>query len=166
MYFMILIALLTAWPPLPAGAPIQETDRYVTERVVIGGPTTGRPYSPAIRTTVYRMVGDGSRVPVSTTLQVSGQIAINPDTRAEVRESITAETQQVLDNIKHWVESAGFSMTDVVKCTVYLADIGDYDAMNAVYVTYFPVDPPARECVAVKEIVRGFRVEISCTAQR
>lgn len=168
-FALALLLTLSSAAPVDINPDLQDRDtapRYMTERVVVGGAVAGRPYSPAIRTTVYHVFGDGSRVPVSATLHVSGQIAIDPVSRAEVRANVAAETEQVLKNIRALVESAGFTMEDVVKCTVFLSDIGDYDAMNAAYSIAFPNNPPARECVAVKEIVRGFRVEISCIAQR
>lgn len=132
----------------------QSTDAtaQAIDREVIAGPSSGRPYSQAIR------FGD--------TLYVSGQIAIDPHTGEGVRSSVEAETDQVMKNIKQYVELAGFEMKDVVKVTVFLANMEDYSAMNSAYIPFFPEDPPARECVAVKEIVRGYRVEISCIAQR
>lgn len=136
------------------------------ERSVIGGPSSGKPYSPAILTTRYTLNGNNERNVTGQTLYVSGQVAINPETGEEVRDDVAAETRQVLENIKRWVEEAGFEMSDGVKATVFLADIADYAAMNEVYVEFFPDSPPARECVAVKEIVRGFRVEISLTVEK
>ena len=137
-----------------------------TERSVIGGPISGKPYSPAILTTRFLSDENGNRQAIGQTLYVSGQIAIDPKTGTEVRDDVAAETRQVLTNIKKWVEEAGFSLSDGVKCTVFLADMADYAAMNEAYVEFFPENPPARECVAVKEIVRGFRVEISLVAER
>jgi 2-iminobutanoate/2-iminopropanoate deaminase len=121
------------------------------ERTIINGPSSGRPFSPAIR--------------VGGTLYVSGQLAIGPEGN-EVRDSFEAEVTQVLENIKRLVTEAGFEMNDVVKVTVYLADMADFDAMNKIYLTYFPENPPARECVAVKALARGFRIEIGCIAQK
>ena len=148
-----------------SGNRLAKTD-VVTERSVIGGPSSGKPYSPAILTTRYTLGENGDRHIISRTLYVSGQIAIDPDTGAEVRDDVAAETRQVLENIRRRVEEADFEMADGVKCTVFLADIADYAAMNEVYVEFFPENPPARECVAVKEIVRGYRVEISLTAEK
>ena len=121
-------------------------------REVIGEPAPRLPYSPAVR------VGD--------TLYVSGQIAVDPETGTEARESVEAETELVMLNIERLVRAAGFAMADVTRATVFLSDIDDYAAMNAVYSRFFPASPPARACVAVDGIVRGFRVEISCIAQR
>ena len=121
------------------------------DREIIGGPTSGRPYSPAVK--------------IGNTVYVSGQIAIDINGN-EVRDSVEAETEQVLKNIERWLGEAGFEMSDVVRATVFLTDINDYDAMNSVYVRFFPENPPARACVAVKELVRGFRIEISAIAQK
>lgn len=138
----------------------------ITEREVIGGPSTGRPYSPAIKTTTYQPDENGNPSIISQSLYVSGQIAIDPETGEGIRDSIEAETDQVLMNIRRLVQMAGFEMSNAVRCTVFLADINDYEAMNSVYLTFFPENPPSRECVAVKEIVRGYRVEISLIAQK
>jgi 2-iminobutanoate/2-iminopropanoate deaminase len=147
--------------------PITDLEgRVVLEREVIGGPVSGKPYSPAIKITRARLFENGKRVVLSETLYVSGQIAIDPATGEETRDDIAAETRQVLNNLKYWVEAAGFSLQDAARCTVFLADIDDYARMNEVYVEFFPSDPPARECVAVREIVKGFRVEISLIADR
>lgn len=153
----------------PAGEKSNQPElssSVVTEREVIGGPSTGKPYSPAIKTTTYQQDGNGNRSVISQSLFVSGQIAIDPETGEGIRDSIQAETEQVLQNIKRLVEMAGFKLSDAVRCTVFLADINDYDDMNSVYVTFFQENPPSRECVAVKEIVRGYRVEISLIARK
>ncbi|HUX07020.1 MAG TPA: RidA family protein [Acidobacteriota bacterium] len=127
--------------------PAQAEARVVRE--IIGGPSSGTPFSGAVK--------------VGNTLYVSGQIAIDAEGN-EVRDSIEAETAQALENIKRLVEAAGFEMSDVVKATVYLADMADYDAMNQVYIGYFPENPPARACVAVSALARGFKLEISAIA--
>jgi 2-iminobutanoate/2-iminopropanoate deaminase len=74
------------------------------------------------------------------------------------------ETRQTLENIKRVLEHAGSSMDRVVKCTVFLQDIADYAAMNEVYATFFPEDPPARSTVAGSGLALGARVEIECMA--
>jgi reactive intermediate/imine deaminase len=74
------------------------------------------------------------------------------------------ETRQTLENIKRVLEQAGSSMDRVVKCTVFLQDIADYAAMNQVYATFFPKDPPARSTVAGSGLALGARVEIECMA--
>lgn len=99
---------------------------------------------------------------VGNLLYLSGQLGTNPETRQLAPGGIGPETRQVLENIKRLLEQTGSSMDRVVKCTVFLADIGDFGAMNEVYRTYFPKDPPARSTVAVKGLVRDARVEIEC----
>src|SRR6266566_2755298 len=99
---------------------------------VIHGPgdVQGLPFSSAVR------VGD--------LLFLSGQIGNVPGTRQLADGGITGQTRQVLENIKAVLAFAGSSLDRAVKCTVFLADIQDFAAMNAVYATYFPKDPPAR----------------------
>ena len=145
----IALLLITRQAGDSGGAELEPPEAL---REVIGEAAPGLPFSPAVR------VGD--------TLSVSGQMAIDPETGIEVRESIEAETERVMLNIERLVRMAGFEMSDVTRATVYLSDIDDYAAMNAVYSRFFPTDPPARACVAVDSLVRGFRLEISCIAQR
>ena len=102
-------------------------------------------------------------VMVGNTLYCSGNIGIIAETN-ELADGIAEQTRLVLTTIKAIVEEAGFEMKDVVKSTVFLKNIDDYREMNNVYRTFFPNDPPARETVAVAEIVRGALVEISCIA--
>jgi reactive intermediate/imine deaminase len=77
---------------------------------------------------------------------------------------IVPETRRTLENIRGILEAAGSSLDRVVKCTVYLADIGDFAAMNEVYASFFPSDPPARSTIAGSGLALGARVEIECLA--
>lgn len=99
------------------------------------------------------------------TLYVSGQV---PRTASgqDVRESVEAETRQVMDNIGRILKENGYTFDDVVNATVYLKDIKDYPEMNKVYASYFKNGFPARATVGGVEIVFGFRVEISCVAYK
>jgi reactive intermediate/imine deaminase len=97
-------------------------------------------------------------------LYLSGQIGNRPGTRELADTGITGQTRQALENIKALLASAGSSLDRAVKCTVFLVDIKDYAAMNAVYATYFPKDPPARSTVAGSGLALGARVEIECIA--
>ena len=105
-------------------------------------------------------------IQVGDMLWVAGQIGIDPATRELVPGGIREETRRVLENCKAILEAAGFNLQDVVQVQVLLADINDYQAMNEVYVTYFPEDPPARAAYAVAAIPRGAKVEILMTAAR
>ncbi|MEY3276810.1 MAG: hypothetical protein RL153_2078 [Verrucomicrobiota bacterium] len=97
------------------------------------------------------------------TLYVSGQVPRTAE-GADVRESVEAETRQVMDNIGRILKEKGYTFDDVVNATVYLKDIQDYPEMNKVYASYFKNGFPARATVGGVEIVFGFRVEISCVA--
>ncbi|MDE0897643.1 MAG: RidA family protein [Longimicrobiales bacterium] len=77
---------------------------------------------------------------------------------------IEAETRQTMDNIISVLAAADVTLEDLIKCTVFLADIDDYAAMNSVYVEYFPSDPPARSALAGSGLALGALVEIECIA--
>jgi|SRR5688572_18702437 len=114
------------------------------------GATRIAPYSPGVR------AGD--------LLFLSGTIGVRPGTRELVPGGIAAETRQTLENVRAALRAAGLDLRDAVKCTVFLADMRDYDAMNAVYAEFFPADPPARSAVGVAGLPLGARVEIECLA--
>ena len=97
-------------------------------------------------------------------LFVSGQIPIDPATGVFAGEDITTQTRQSLTNVKAILEEAGYALSDVVKATVLLADMGDFAAMNAVYAEFFTSDCPARAAFAVKDLPKGARVEIEAVA--
>ena len=99
-------------------------------------------------------------------LFVSGQIAINPETGAMVQDSIEAETQRILDNIEAILMEARFSMRHIVKTTIFVDDIKNFDAINAVYAKAFKIDPPARSFVQVAALPKGDQLEIEFIARR
>jgi reactive intermediate/imine deaminase len=99
------------------------------------------------------------------TLYVSGQVPRTADGK-DVRESVDAETRQVMDNLGRVLADHGYSFDDVVKATVYLRDIEDYHEMNRAYASYFGDVYPARACIGGVEIVFDFRVEISVIAYK
>ena len=99
-------------------------------------------------------------------LFVSGQIPIDPATGAFAGEDITAQTRQSLTNVQAILEEAGYSLSDVVKATVLLADMADFAAMNAVYAEFFTENCPARAAFAVKDLPKGANVEIEVIACR
>lgn len=99
-------------------------------------------------------------------LFVSGQIPIDPATGEFAGSDIAAQTNQSLTNIKNILAAAGYSMNDVVKTTVLLAEIADFAAMNGVYAEFFTENKPARACFAVKDLPRGALVEIEAIAAK
>ena len=103
-------------------------------------------------------------VRVGHMLYLSGQLGFDPATSKLVEGGIVAETRKTLENIKAVLEKHGSSMTEVVKCTVFLADIKEWAAMNEVYVTYFPTNPPARSALGSSGLALGARTEIECMA--
>ena len=97
---------------------------------------------------------------------LSGQLPINPATGAFPEGGIQAQTRQSLQNVKAIVEEAGLGLANVVKTTVFLADMGDFAAMNEVYAQFFAQPFPARSAVSVKALPKGALVEIECIAAR
>ena len=110
------------------------------------------PYSQAV------LAGD--------TLYCSGQIAINPNTGELVIDSIQAETEQVMKNIKAVLNAAEMDFSNVVKCSIFMSSMEHYGDINVVYAAYFSENPPAREAVAVKTLPKEVNVEISVIAVR
>ncbi|MEZ4433257.1 MAG: RidA family protein [bacterium] len=108
------------------------------------------PYSQAIR------AGDH--------VWLSGQIALDPKTGKIVGETAAEQAEQVLQNLAAVLAAAGCSMRDVVRCTIYLADMDDFAAVNAVYGEHMPDPPPARATVEVSRLPRDVRVEIDAIA--
>jgi 2-iminobutanoate/2-iminopropanoate deaminase len=108
------------------------------------------PYSPAVR--------------VGTLLFVSGQIPIDPATADLVQGDISVQTEQVMRNIQAVLRAAGAGFEHVVRTTVFLTDIAEFGAMNAVYARYVSDPPPARSTVQVARLPRDARVEIDAVA--
>jgi 2-iminobutanoate/2-iminopropanoate deaminase len=108
------------------------------------------PYSQAIRAGNF--------------LFLSGQIPLDPKTGELVKGDIGRQTQQVLENIKGVLESQKLGMEDVVKVTIFLKNIGDFNRVSEVYGTYFPSSPPARSTVEVAGLPRDAGIEIEAIA--
>ena len=104
-----------------------------------------------------------SAVRVDNTLYMSGSVGNIPGTLDLAPGGIQGETRQTLDNIKAVAEQFGSSMDNIVKCTVFLADIAEWGAMNEVYKTYFK-NPPARSALGASGLALDARVEIECIA--
>ena len=109
------------------------------------------PYSQAIR--------------VGNLVYTSGQIPIDPATGVFVAGGIKEQTRQSLTNVRAILEEAGLAMSDVVKTTVFMADMNDFAEMNAVYAEFFAEPYPARSAVAVKTLPKGALVEIEVVAE-
>ena len=108
------------------------------------------PYSQAIR--------------VENLVYTSGQIPIDPATGAFVEGGIKEQTRQSLTNVKAILEEAGTSLANVIKTTVFMADMADFADMNSVYAEFFTEPYPARSAVAVKTLPKGALVEIEVIA--
>lgn len=128
------------------------TDTAMKEQITSpNAPGAIGPYSQAIDTGAF--------------VFASGQLPIDPAT-GTMPADITAQTRQSLTNVKAILESAGLTMDNVVKTTVFLADMSDFAAMNSVYETFFSSPYPARSAVAVKTLPKNALVEIEVTAAR
>ena len=97
-------------------------------------------------------------------LFISGQIPINPDTNETVKSSIEDQTTQVISNIKAILESAGMDLGDVVKTTLFLKSLEDFDKVNNVYKRFFKDNPPARSTVEVSRLPKDADIEIEAIA--
>lgn len=117
-----------------------------------GAPKAIGPYSQAVE-------ARGAR-----TLWLSGQVALDPATGELVGGDVVAQTERVLDNLAAVLGAAGAGFEHVVKCTIYLTDLGDFARVNEVYGRRFSGEPPARATVQVAALPRGARVEIDAVA--
>ena len=140
-----LVAIMLA---IPAADPATANEVISTENA----PAAIGPYSQAI------MAGD--------TLYLAGQIAIDPATGELTPGTIEEETTLVLENLKAVLEAAGMSLADVVSTTVFMADLDEFGAMNAVYADFFPENPPARATVQAARLPRDVKIEIAAIAVR
>ena len=122
---------------------------------VSGAPRPVGPYSQA---QVVALPGGGRMV------FTAGQVGLDPATGEMSGATIGEQTEQVLKNVAAVLAGAGLGMADVVKTTVYLADMKDFPEMNAVYARHFPDSPPARTTIAAAGLPRGARVEIEAVA--
>jgi 2-iminobutanoate/2-iminopropanoate deaminase len=115
-----------------------------------GAPPPIGPYSPALL--------------VNDTLYISGQVPINIETGKLITENIELATDQVLRNIKVLLAEAGMTLENVVKCTIFMTDLNEFQKMNAVYAGYFEGVAPARETVEISRLPMDATIEISCIA--
>ena len=113
-------------------------------------PAAVGPYSQAVR--------------VGSTVYCAGQIPLDPKSGQIVPGDIGAQTRRVLENITMVLKAEGLSFRDVVKTTIYLVDLADFQTVNEIYSGYFDSDPPARSTVQVSALPKGARVEIEAIA--
>lgn len=105
-------------------------------------------------------------IEVNSMVFASGQIPLDPATGNVVEGGIKEQTRQALTNAKAIMEGAGLTLANVVKTTVFMADMNDFAAMNEVYATFFSEPYPARSAVAVKTLPKGVLVEVECIAAK
>lgn len=124
------------------------------KKQIISIPNAPRPVAPYSQAVVAQGM-----------LYASGQIAIDPATNNMVQDSIEAETHQVMQNVRALLAAANLTWDDVVKCSIFLTNMDDYSVVNDIYAQYFDRETaPARECVEVRRLPRGARVEMSVIA--
>lgn len=114
-------------------------------------PQTIGPYSQAILS--------------NNTLYCSGQIALDPMSGVLITNNIVDETNQVMKNIRGLLKAANMGFENVVKCTIFMKNMGDYKKINTVYSKYFNEAPPAREAVEVSVLPKNVNIEISVIAE-
>lgn len=117
-----------------------------------GAPAAIGPYSHAV------LAGDF--------LYTSGQIPLVPETGKLAGDTVEEQAEQVLNNLAAVLASAGMTFADVVKTTVFITDLKDFAAINAIYARRFPKDPPARSCVQVAALPAGAKLEMELVAHR
>ena len=105
-------------------------------------------------------------VQVGNTLYLSGQLGFDAETGQLVAGGLQAEAKKTMDNIRASLQRYGYEMSDVVKCTVMLADISEWAAFNEIYTQYFTPPFPARSAFAASGLALGARVEVECIAAR
>lgn len=153
-----LAAIIACESPPPPGEDARQEDSAMPEptpieHIVPEGVARLPVFTPAVR------VGD--------LVFLSGAIGTPPSGELRVVEGgVGAETRATMDNIGRILDAAGLGFADLVKCTVFLADMADYAEMNEAYVTYFEgIEPPARSAMAGSGLALGARVEIECIAR-
>jgi 2-iminobutanoate/2-iminopropanoate deaminase len=131
-------------------AESHDNDAPDVEYINMPGGLEGLPFASAVR--------------VNHTVYLSGQIGNIPGSRDLAAGGVSGETEQTLTNINSVLEHIGITKAQIVKCTVFLADIADYAAVNTVYAEFFGDNPPARSAMAGSGLALGALVEIECIA--
>ncbi|NGN97874.1 RidA family protein [Grimontia sp. S25] len=144
---LLLVATSFSFLALPSFAKQSDDIEYLNSGKVL---PTNLPFSEAVR--------------VDDTIYLSGQIGIKPGTLELAPGGIEAESRQTMENIKMSLEANGYSMSDLVKCSVMLADISEWATFNGVYKTYFSGKYPARSAFGANGLALGAKVEVECIA--
>ena len=114
-----------------------------------------------------KAIGPYSQAVLSNnTLYCSGQIAINPKNGKLIIDNIANETSQVMKNISEVLKAANMCFKNVVKCSIFMKNLNDYNEINKVYSTYFKENPPAREAIQVSALPKNVNIEISVIAEK
>jgi 2-iminobutanoate/2-iminopropanoate deaminase len=144
----LLLAMSTGLSSIePTYAKSPETIQFLNSGKIL---PTSLPFSEAVR--------------VNNTLYLSGQIGITPGTLSLVPGGIKAESRQTMANIKSSLEAHGYTMRDIVKCTVMLTDMSEWATFNEIYATFFSGRFPARSALGANGLALGARVEVECIA--
>lgn len=138
-----LLGIMAALSMLAGGAS-------AAERTFVTDPSLGLPFSAAV------VVGE--------TIYLSGEIGRAPGSTTLVEGGVGAETRQIFENYKATLAKVGASLSDIVKCTVFLDDMTKFAEMNAAYREFFPGDKPARSTFGVDGLALGAALEIECLA--
>jgi reactive intermediate/imine deaminase len=146
-WFVAGLVLLFMGCSAPANKPAASKPEYINSAEA---QKRGLPFSQAVR--------------VNSILFLAGQMGIEPATGKLAPGGLEPEARQALENIKTVLEQNGRSMADVVKCTVFLADIGEWARFNEIYKQYFKPPYPARSALGVNGLANGGRLEIECIA--
>ncbi|MES2624462.1 MAG: Rid family hydrolase [Pseudomonadota bacterium] len=139
------LLLLSLLPPL-VGVTRADTDFIASKETL----ALGLPFSDAVR--------------IDNLLIMSGQLGVNPTTFKLVDGGIEAETRQIFSNMERILAASGLKLDAIVKCTVMIADIGEWPLFNTLYVSYFPGNKPARSAFGANGLALGARVELECWA--
>jgi len=145
---IILAALIVATALFISRADEEQTRPEVV--AVPGLLPAGVPFTPAVR--------------AGGLIFLSGQVGIRPGTFELVDGGMAAEARQTMENIGSVLDAAGAGFEDIVKCTVFLADMADWAAFNEIYSEYFSAGPPARSAFATSGLVLGAATEVDCIA--
>ena len=100
----------------------------------------------------------------ANTLYVSGQIALDQETGKLILDDIQTETRKVMENLGSVLRAAMMDYQNIVKCSIFVKNMGDFEKINEVYGSFFQYDPPARETVEVSKLPKNVNVEISCVS--